>query len=517
MPASPNPDSATPSAQITVGDLTEIPDLRLSVVAGEAGLKNPLAWASVGDDPRPWEAIDPGHLLLTSGWIIPAGPAEQASFVESLATAGISGLVVRDHRNAPALTDAMLAAADTHELPVMRVAPETSWTTLVLYVARASEGRETAVLNAITNVQNEVRIGLVSNRSSRELLEALTRIVRCPLYLVDHTTWEPLLPGTPAPPSEWGAALSAALAERGNVAPISIRLETGGRTLLALALPTEHEGFLFVDITDTSPPRLSLLQHVSAACALEIGRVDAIFDREWRSGSSLLSEALAGRLAVTTFGAGLEELGLAPPFVCFAIDASASALDRLDRYWAVRRIPHLMTPVATAHLILVADAPERRGELDELAGREQFRAGVSESFTNLAAVGDAGRQARWALETLPPGSAGTALYGDADDGFLPRTLLDAQRVVERILGPVLEYDEQHDGDLVTTLQVYLDCDRSPKRAAAKLFVHNQTVNYRLQRVQELTGRSLRSTADISELWLALRALAMFRTAPDEQP
>jgi purine catabolism regulator len=44
-----------------------------------------------------------------------------------------------------------------------------------------------------------------------------------------------------------------------------------------------------------------------------------------------------------------------------------------------------------------------------------------------------------------------------------------------------------------------------------LFIHTQTVNYRMSRIQELTGRSLRSTGDVSELWFALRALALSQT------
>jgi purine catabolism regulator len=35
----------------------------------------------------------------------------------------------------------------------------------------------------------------------------------------------------------------------------------------------------------------------------------------------------------------------------------------------------------------------------------------------------------------------------------------------------------------------------------------------MARIQELTGRSLRSTPDISEFWFALRALALSKTAP----
>ena len=46
-----------------------------------------------------------------------------------------------------------------------------------------------------------------------------------------------------------------------------------------------------------------------------------------------------------------------------------------------------------------------------------------------------------------------------------------------------------------------------------LFIHTQTVNYRISRVEELTGRAMRSTRDISELWFGLRALALSEPQP----
>jgi len=82
----------------------------------------------------------------------------------------------------------------------------------------------------------------------------------------------------------------------------------------------------------------------------------------------------------------------------------------------------------------------------------------------------------------------------------------------RVLGPLIEYDRDQGTELVRTLQVYLECDRSPSRTGELLFIHTQTVNYRIARIQELTGRSMRSTGDVSELWFALRALALSQSA-----
>jgi purine catabolism regulator len=57
-----------------------------------------------------------------------------------------------------------------------------------------------------------------------------------------------------------------------------------------------------------------------------------------------------------------------------------------------------------------------------------------------------------------------------------------------------------------SLSVFLEENRSWQRSAELLHVHKQTLVYRMHRLEELTGRDLRSTADVVQLWMGLRAL-----------
>jgi len=149
--------------------------------------------------------------------------------------------------------------------------------------------------------------------------------------------------------------------------------------------------------------------------------------------------------------------------------------------------------------------------LEKRTRLERWRAGLSDVFIGTGNLGDAVRQARWALETVSPDGSALAVYGDGSPSFLPRTLAESELTAARVLGPLIEYDRENGSELVKTLQAYLECDRSPSRSGELLFIHTQTVNYRMARIQELTGRSMRSTGDVSELWFALRALALSQT------
>ena len=75
---------------------------------------------------------------------------------------------------------------------------------------------------------------------------------------------------------------------------------------------------------------------------------------------------------------------------------------------------------------------------------------------------------------------------------------------DRLLGPLREYDDLHNADLVTTLRLFLACDGSWSACASRMYVHVNTVRYRISRVEALTGRDLSALADRVDFFLALR-------------
>jgi DNA-binding PucR family transcriptional regulator len=77
---------------------------------------------------------------------------------------------------------------------------------------------------------------------------------------------------------------------------------------------------------------------------------------------------------------------------------------------------------------------------------------------------------------------------------------------QRVLGPVLEHDRRTQGDLVATLREFLACSGSWARTAEALHLHVNTVRYRIERVQELTGRDLARLEDRVDVFLALESL-----------
>lgn len=84
---------------------------------------------------------------------------------------------------------------------------------------------------------------------------------------------------------------------------------------------------------------------------------------------------------------------------------------------------------------------------------------------------------------------------------------------DEIIRPLIEYDSQNRGSLVKTVEAYFDHHGNISQTAESLFVHRNTLLYRMERIQELTGLNL----DHANMRLALHlSLKLWQLRPDTE-
>ena len=166
-------------------------------------------------------------------------------------------------------------------------------------------------------------------------------------------------------------------------------------------------------------------------------------------------------------------------------------------------------PAAATHLFAAAI----RGVqpvLESDRSRIRLTVGVSAPAEGVTALSGAWHEAGSArrLAALRGGTAISVVTSDevASHELLlatvPASVLRSFR--ERLLGPLVAYDDRHRAELLPTLREFLACSGSWNACAAKMYVHVNTVRYRIRRVEELTGRDLSSLNDQVDFFLALR-------------
>lgn len=79
-----------------------------------------------------------------------------------------------------------------------------------------------------------------------------------------------------------------------------------------------------------------------------------------------------------------------------------------------------------------------------------------------------------------------------------------QNYVNDQIGALLQYDKLSNSNLTEVLKVYLKHNGSVKNTADELYVHRNTINYKVRRIGELLGKSLTDYETCSELIVALK-------------
>jgi purine catabolism regulator len=521
-------------------------ELDVRIVAGEAGLDRAVRWVHISElsDPTPW--LSGGELLLTTGLQL-GGDEQPRAYVERLSAHGLSGLgfgVGFSHETVP---EPLRAAADELGFPLFEVPYEVPFIAVTEKAFTHLVNEHYAVLQRALSAHERLERIVLSERGLDGVASALSAMIGGPAVIFD-ARGEVLArrAGRAALTNGVLRALGDELRERtrqGGRRGYVPSAEAFSPPARALALPVARTGAgsgppgsdgplpqaWLVAAKDAGPlselDRLTLHQAVTVV-ALELLRRRVVDDTERRLAGDVLSALVAGELSGTELARRLEPFGLReragalvlePPRTTRAV--AEEALARAVRDEAGGGL------VAPAGRFLCALLPA--GADDELFGlAERLRARVARELGIELSAG-AGRsvppadlrrgfhEARCALEARAlavngdgDGTNGSlATYRDLGSFQLLLSLQDDDALrlfCDSILAPIEASEGTYGGELMRSLEAFIECNGQWERAARALYCHRHTLRYRIRRVEELTGRSLDSARDRIDFWLALR-------------
>jgi hypothetical protein len=224
---------------------------------------------------------------------------------------------------------------------------------------------------------------------------------------------------------------------------------------------------------------------------------------------ALFSGVLADRI---TLWDAARELGLPDrgPYAVVAAAADSPGVEPLPGVETALRQAHLasawrLLPDQQIGLIALPAAEAEATGL-RILRRAGARVGVSPRFPSLRDTPQALRFARLALAGLPGTGPGVARFDDNPLAMLVAAApAEAAHLMNVVLKPVLDLPGHERTRLLDTLENWFAADGSAATAAQRLFVHPNTVRYRLRRIEELTGRSLSDPHTVAEFGAALLA------------
>ncbi len=87
---------------------------------------------------------------------------------------------------------------------------------------------------------------------------------------------------------------------------------------------------------------------------------------------------------------------------------------------------------------------------------------------------------------------------------IAESLTSLERFCYDAIGPLLVYDRENDADLASTLRTFLEQNQNSTKTAKLLYIHYNTLRYRLERIKAILGDVLENPQQRLEIELALQ-------------
>jgi len=485
-------------SNLTIGDLVAMRQLACSVVAGAAGAGRTVVWAHVCELPDPWNWLSADDLLLTTGMSLPAAADGQTQFIRRLSEAGLAGIAIGDDLQAPPLTPDMLSEADDLSFPVLSVGHATPFAAIGRTVAIAAQSVQVSRIARLSRLYDATQ---AAPEDETSLLDRLSAELGHQLHVIDVELGSEVLHDAHPLDAELVDQLRSRVGDRLDRLPPRMAIETGaGTTATAFPLATHRKCMLVAAGNTDLEVDAFVLLHAQSLVGVEVERVTRERERTDTVRAELLEHMITGSISADAATPRLGHLGLADTDWC-VIGFDAPHLQTARTLIGDRGFPYLSCSAGEEGYLMVPSADADLAA--DLLDHHIDSMGMSARNATTGRVPDSVRQARWALQAARAAGGGLAEYSTAAPLFLPRTLTEAHFATRAVLGKVIDYDAANHSDLVETLDVFLSMDRNWSATAEKLVIHRQTLGYRLRKIEGLTGRRMKSSADIADFWMAL--------------
>ncbi|MFE6686756.1 helix-turn-helix domain-containing protein [Streptomyces sp. NPDC057743] len=484
-----------------VHDLLQLDALDLTLLWGEEPLlAQEVSGVTATDLEAPARFLQPGELVLSGlVWWAPEDGREKADrFVAALAEAGASALLAGEETHG-AVPEVLVESCRAHRVALLAVPAHITFRdiTEAVYLRRWGDlSRRPAGHYALPeNVRTELAGLLASGAAPNALLD------RAFAHLGGPVCW--LLTAT--------GRVVASTPDAPKLTPRQARRELtagAGTTLRIEGAAGPYDGwFLRLRGADDAPPRV--LHEIAEVLAQHRHHAAARETAARRAADALLALIAEGTGA---FDAALHDCGLPVdgPFrvvVATLGDAEPGPADRAlaealhhhrEAPFAAGLLPdgRAAAVVAGAHDEGVDALREAWPALHDCRPGTPLHAGVSGPAATAAdlnaALGQAGYALAAARSTDPAGAGVTSVDDLTTLGALLSGVPAEVRAAfsSRVLGPLARAGSASHRMLLETLEVFLAQHGSWARTAEILHLHVNTVHYRIQRIETLTGRDL---------------------------
>ncbi|NKX56661.1 helix-turn-helix domain-containing protein [Arthrobacter mobilis] len=498
----------------TIGDLVESPALQLRPLS-QADPSTIISSAQIVAASQHIEGLGEGELILVVGWL-PADAEDVKRFMKYAVEAKIAAVAFPESSTQQYLSS-LAPALDKAGIPVLEIPQATRFADVIDTISRFHASPDSVRFHRLLTMQQSLVAALGLDEPQGALVKKLARLSGAsagiaaasgdvefsegvlPFHMMRREIGDSQHPEVEIRASGWNA--------------LAVRLtDAASKPTRWLIVGARREHFVDAFVRAAARVTVSLLDAVE--------RIDVIETKQARAvGSSVLNqllalqpqdnpEVLAERAA--SLGIGFNQEVRVLEIERYGSGRGAgnhgSLVDRIHQAFPAHSSALLATATKTGAIVLIEAAPTVRadGVAKLLAEDGGLLIGVGRAVTHVRDVPTAHHDA--VLASQHARRQGDSRLGSYDDfNFVTRLMahVGLDRMTDwssDILGQV-----RAKPILLEAVQAYFDAQLDVMAAANALHIHHNSLRYRLQKIEEIVGGSLRSPEVIASVQMALMA------------
>lgn len=546
--------TALAPAGTPLSSILALDDLKhAQILAGSESVDRLITAVAVVDSPAPGEWLRGGELVVTTGAFLKRQGTE---WLDALAEAGATGLLVLTGSELDAVPPTVVARAQEQGMQLIALTDTTNLPELIGALARTIDGGVVSQMRHNLAWQGNLLQLTLAGAGFEDLAKAIAAGLGQPVMIEDRQF--NLLAATNPGPS--CAAFDEIVGSNGTPVAVLKHLEDRGvtrglraggtvylpkgdphavgRHMVPIAAGEEIHGFLSVlEATGGLPDdSLSRLQSAAMALAVEFLKQGTAADSDQKmrrdffrdllfANHSLSQETLHRRATYLGYQLSSSYWALVVEYDNIPSDEGVPAelkklTDTLNALLSFRQALVITQGQGATILYPVKDGQPTLDKVKHLAETIRQKVsqtspgltvsiGIGQLYPDLMSIPKSYREAAQAAKIGRSLKGPNSVHVFTDLGIYRMLLQFATTqnpnefycdALERLL----EYDQQADKELVKTLAAFLECNGNLTETSERLYIHRNTLKYRLERIRDITQIDLDDSENRLMLHLGLK-------------
>lgn len=518
---------------LSVGEVLNLPALRgYKVLAGNSGLNKRCRHIIILETPTGISWLEGGEFLLTAGYAFTNNEEYKLKMMHDAKKRGVSAIAIKENRYFGEIPQELLDQANEFGIPLILIPYEVIYTSTISSFYNMLFYRKNEYILSLNNIYEKLLDLSFENKDIDGIIYSLSNLSNSNVFLFDNH----------------GNVLTRNIINEASIGSISTAIPFY-KEGLQIVKESRHSliNYKFENSYISMYPIIMDENNLAFLCVINDIKLDRLAQNTVEYGISIISTKLerdrAARFAHISFNKTLVEImlnnkDLPDDFyrnverdlgwdfngcfigICIKIhterdkdyeEAKNSLYEILDNL--INNMNYLSTEKKSEVFIFIRI--ETEDDLENYINNlyEKLKA-FNNNYKISIGIATPYKSIR-DIEKLYNESYLAALFSSEDIIYFSsldtikllyplRDDKEVQNYYDKTIKKLERYDEEHGSNLVETLETYLKHNLKKTLTSEKLFIHVETLRYRINRIEEITGYSLDDSEGLFALQIGIK-------------